>query len=392
MPGETCPIKLLIIASGDLWAGAEAVVHQLAVGLHHKHSMNVSLVLLNHGRLEKICREAGVQTHVLDEGRYSFPSVLWKLVNICRSIRPDIIHSHRYKENLLAVLAGPFCGRPKLVTTVHGLSEVMEIKLKGAVKGKINDFLLKRIFDKTVAVSDDIAQKFSESNKVPLDRLEKVLNGIEVPVSQNTCNQTDKNRLTIGSAGRLFPVKDYPLMVDIAQLVCAKRSNVRFVLAGDGPEKSAILQRIRSTGLEKQFILMGHMDDMQTFYASIDIYINTSHHEGIPLTVLEAMSWRKPVVAFAVGGLKEIVSHGDDGYLIQERKITEFSEYLIRLTDNAETINSLGNNAKHKIMNMFSTQSMINSYFLLFENLFDKDHINSKIKSQAPSEAGATNE
>lgn len=382
MPGETCPIKLLIIASGDLWAGAEAVVHQLAIGLHYKPSMNVSLVLLNHGRLEKLCREAGVQTYVLNESRCSFPSVLWKLVNICRSIRPDIIHSHRYKENLLAVMAGPFCGRPKLVTTVHGLSEVMEIKLKGVVKGKLNDFLLKRNFDKTVAVSDDIARKFGESNKVPLNRLEKILNGIEVPASSNSCSQTDKNCFTIGSAGRLFPVKDYPLMVDIAQLVCAKRSNVSFVLAGDGPEKNAILQRIRSNGLEKRFTLLGHIDDMQSFYPSIDIYINTSHHEGMPLTVLEAMSWCKPVVAFAVGGLKEIISHGDDGYLIPERRVTDFSECLIRLTDNFETIDSLGNNARQKIMSMFSTENMINSYFLLFDNLFDKNHNNPKMRSR----------
>lgn len=375
---ETKPINILLIASGDLWAGAEAVVHQLAVGLYNKPSVHLSIVLLNPGRLETLCREAGIDTYIIDESRHRISTILWKLINICRNIRPDIIHSHRYKENLLAALASLFCGRPKLLTTIHGMSEGVEKTPKGTIKGKINKFLLKRIFDKIVAVSDDIAGSFTEKDNIPTNKLIRILNGIDVNAKPLARKHPRIETFTIGSAGRLFPVKDYPLMVEIARLTCAERANARFVLAGEGPEKDAILQKIKAHGLENRFTLLGHVDNMQSFYAGLDIYINTSMHEGIPMTVLEAMARRIPVVAFAVGGLKEIVSHGHDGYLVVRRDAQEFSRYLIELMDDYDRLNQFGENAGNTVQIRFSNTQMAEGYCSIYTDLLKENRVRAK--------------
>ncbi len=355
-------ISVLTIASGDLWAGAEAVVHQLASGLKARPFIRHTVVLLNHGRLETLCTQEGIDTRVIDESRHGFAAILAKLIVICRSVRPDIIHAHRNKENLLAVLAAKACGRPRLVTTVHGLSEGMDSTPKGMMKSAVNRLLMCRVFDATIAVSNDIARNLAERSGVPGNRLITIVNGIDARNGTPKEKRNPGDIFTIGSAGRLFPVKDYPLMVDIARLTCAARTNVRFVLAGDGPEKDAILNKVRTHRLEDRFTLLGHVEDMKAFYADLDIYINTSIHEGMPMTMLEAMARRIPVVAFAVGGLNEIVSHGHDGYLVQHRDAGEFSQYLIELIDDRDRLQRFGDNAGSTVHKRFSTTRMTESY------------------------------
>jgi glycosyltransferase involved in cell wall biosynthesis len=158
-------------------------------------------------------------------------------------------------------------------------------------------------------------------------------------------------------------------MLDIARLTCEQHPAARFVLAGEGPEKGAILDKIKACGLENRFTLLGHVDDMQAFYAGLDIYINTSMHEGMPMTVLEAMARRIPVVAFAVGGLNEIVSHGHDGYLVQHRDAGEFSQYLIELIDDRDRLQRFGDNAGSTVHKRFSTTRMTESYCSAYTRL-----------------------
>lgn len=363
------PVSVLTLASGDLWAGAEAVVHQLALGLREKPHIEHTVVLLNHGRLETLCAQAGINTQVIDESRHGFAAILARLIAICRAVRPQLIHSHRYKENLLAALASLACGRPRLVTTVHGLSEGHNNTFKSTLKGRVNRFLMRRAFDTTVCVSNDIASALAEKAGVPAHRIITIFNGIDTHGIPPVNTKPRRDTITIGSAGRLFPVKDYSLMVDIARLTCEQRPAARFVLAGEGPEKGAILNKIKACGLDNRFALLGHVDDMQAFYAGLDIYINTSMHEGMPMTVLEAMARRIPVVAFAVGGLSEIISHAHDGYLIQNRDAQEFSQLLIDLIDDRDRLQIFGDNAGSTVHKRFSTTRMTESYCSTYTRL-----------------------
>ena len=102
--------------------------------------------------------------------------------------------------------------------------------------------------------------------------------------------------------------------------------DVRFELAGDGPERPALEAMVQRHGLNAGFILKGHQDDMESFYRGLDIYINTSVHEGIPMTILEALAHGLPVIAPAVGGIVEIIEDGKEGFLIDGRSTGDFAE------------------------------------------------------------------
>ena len=172
--------------------------------------------------------------------------------------------------------------------------------------------------------------------------------------------------IVIGSAGRLFPVKDYLLMVDIAKDLCARRDNVHFVLAGDGPDREKILLKIQEYDINDRFELLGHLDDMEVFYSKIDIYLNTSHHEGLPMTIIEAMAHSIPVVAPHVGGFPEIVEHGKTGWLVKNRSVAEFVRVIGCALSNGREIVNVGTNARNIVKERFSIDCIIESYRRLY--------------------------
>jgi glycosyltransferase involved in cell wall biosynthesis len=173
----------------------------------------------------------------------------------------------------------------------------------------------------------------------------------------------------VGSAGRLFPVKGYELMVEAAHETRKRSADVKFKLAGDGPERNKLLGLIKKYELEKIFSLTGFVEDMSGFYSDLDIYINTSFHEGLPMTIIEAMSHRVPVIATKIGGMGEIYQDGIHGYLVGSRNPAEFADRIIELYLDRELRIRMGEESRKKIENEFSASSMAEKYFILYKNL-----------------------
>ncbi|WP_268898662.1 glycosyltransferase [Geomonas propionica] len=293
-------IKVCHIISGDLWAGAEVMACHLLRELVLTEELRLYVLLLNDGRLAAELREAGLSVTVFDESRCSFTKLAGEVRNFLKKDPPDLIHSHRYKENLLALMGSAGSPRTRLIATQHGLPEENGLSLLQGAKVRANFFLMSRFFDRTVAVSRDIRDHLVQSLGFRDDRVAVIHNGVPIP-SENVSPASCVAGFRIGSSGRLCQVKDYPLMVAVASIVCAKRQ-ARFLLAGEGSCRGEIAASITARGLDGRFVLAGHLDDMDSFYRGLDLYLNTSRHEGIPMTILEAMARGVPVVAPAVGG------------------------------------------------------------------------------------------
>ena len=148
-------MRILILVSGDLWAGAEAVVFHLSKGLKEQGEVEIMVACLNHGRLSSLLIDSGVQTDVIDERIHSFIKIISILSKTARKFKPDIIHAHRFKENILAALISPFCGFPHLISTIHGKTEVNKNMWRRLIH-RVDKFLLKHIYSKIVAVSREM--------------------------------------------------------------------------------------------------------------------------------------------------------------------------------------------------------------------------------------------
>ena len=150
------------IISGDLWAGAEAMAYHLLKGLRAYNNLDLCAIVLNNGKLAEELKEIGIKVQVVDERKRSFFNILLAIRKIIRKHPPDIIHSHRYKENILAYLSSRLIPSVKLFSTQHGMPEIHggETDLIHRLISRSNFFMLSHYFNQVVGVSQNIQQTF----------------------------------------------------------------------------------------------------------------------------------------------------------------------------------------------------------------------------------------
>jgi len=363
-------VRICHVISGDLWAGAEVMGLRLLTGLAEKKGVEISAILLNEGKLAREIRNLGIPIDVVDEARLNFFQIHKRFHEILMKFQPDIVHTHRLKENILGYLSSRKAGRGiSLICTQHGLDEP-QLRLKWKLLSRANRYVLSRHFRNIVAVSEDIRITLSEEYGLPAEKLVVIHNGTEIPEEINS--DRGNHPFTIGSAGRFFPVKDYPFFVEVAAEINRYAKDVCFELAGEGPEFENITERIYRYGLQDVFRLKGFVEDISVFYTGLDLYINTSIHEGLPMSVLEAMSHGLPVVAPEEGGIKEVVTDGLQGFLIEGRDPKRFAQKCLAIYKDRNLRQSMGTASREKVAREYSIRTMAGKYFGLYEKILSQ--------------------
>lgn len=366
-------IKICHLVSGDLWAGAEVMAYNLISSLHRNQRVTLMVIVLNQGLLAEKLIQKNIYTIVIDEKNNSFFEILRKVNTNIKIFSPDIIHSHRYKENLIAYLISIRYKNIKILSTLHGFPELLGKKknLKHRFVNKLDHIILTAEMTKVIVVSNEMKRWFLKNYPKISPRISAIHNGISITESASPVRSF--NHFIIGTAGRLFPIKDYPTMVKIAAIIANKIPQIKFQIAGEGPEKNEILKQITRHGLEKKFNLIGFRSNIQSFYKEIHIFINTSLHEGIPMSILEAQALGLPVVAFNVGGLSEIIENGINGFLVNERNFQLFAEYCVQLFSDQNLYQKMSVAAKEKIRTEFSNEKMSLAYYKLYCKVLRKN-------------------
>jgi glycosyltransferase involved in cell wall biosynthesis len=359
-------IRVCHLISGDLWAGAEAMDYHLLKHLKRYEDLELSALLLNEGRLSGEIRSLGIPVEVVEESGRSFYRLVKDAGERLARRAPDIVHSHRYKENILAYLSTRTGKGIRLISTQHGMPEYAGPDRNGKYRllQKLNFLLQSNTFRRMVVVSRDMERTFVNAYGFPEKKIAVIRNGTEIP--QSPPPKKDPGAFRIGSMGRLFPVKDFALMVEIAGEVRKETGAIRFELAGDGPEMGRIRELVERNRLGTTFLLLGFLDDPPEFYRGLDLYLNTSRHEGIPMSVLDAMSNGIPVVAPDAGGFREMVSDGIEGYLVEGRDPKAFAGRCLRLYRDPSLREAMGSAARAKARNEFSNERMAREYHQLY--------------------------
>jgi glycosyltransferase involved in cell wall biosynthesis len=369
-------INICHIISGDLWGGAEAMAYHLIKGLSTSKDCTVSAILLNDGKLANELRVLNIPVSILNENKMSAGSIAFNLARIIKKRDVKLIHSHRYKENILALCAKLVMPNIGLISTLHGMPEIFgkADNQKYRLIMAINYFCLSRYFTKIICVSKEMRSKILRLTKIKQNKLLTIHNGIEINSINHDFSEKKNDEYCIGSAGRIFSVKDFPLMVDIANIFFKEYNNAKFLIAGNGPEIHDIKKRIKKYSIDKSFLLLGHVENIKNFYRMLNVYINTSKHEGIPISVLEAMANGVPVIAPKTGGLVEIVRNGVDGFLIEGRNPEDYAMKCLELVINQDLLRAMGIAARQRVSEKFSQQAMTDNYLKLYERVLIEMH------------------
>ena len=317
-------IEVCHIASGDRWAGAESQLAGLLTALQRIEDLKVSAIFLNEGRLAAEARKAGVEVCV-------FPEAEWNLVRICstasrfvRSKSIQVLHSHRYKENLIAALVGGRCHVPVHISSSHGAPEpfVGRRHYKQRAFQLLDRLVARYSTDLVVSVSEDLRRQLIR--QVSAAKVVTVYNGIdEQKVSSSLTVAEAKRRLgispeywVVGTVGRLDPVKRLDIFLAAAREIANSEPNAKFVIAGEGGEEQTLRRLARDLHVDDQVLFLGHRDDVFDVLRAMDVLVFCSDHEGLPMALLEALYLGVTIVARPVGGIAEVIQNGVSGVFV----------------------------------------------------------------------------
>ena len=322
MSGEK--VAVCHIASGDLWAGAEVQIATLLRNLAQREELRLSAILLNPGRLAQEIRSCGIDVRIIPESQKSFLAVFSEAARYLAPRGIRILHSHRYKENVLAALLARRCRIPFVVRTQHGLPEpyVGLRHIKQRLIQRLDRFVARWATDRVISVSSEMSRHLAR--RMNPQKIVIIPNGVDPAVVHSALSVGEtRDRLGIprdchvlGTAGRLEPIKRLDIFLEAAKLLSAERRDTWYVIAGEGREEARLRALTQSLGLGDRVSFLGHRNDIYDVLRALDILVLCSDHEGLPMVLLEALCLGVVVVARAVGGIPEVIQNGANGILV----------------------------------------------------------------------------
>jgi glycosyltransferase involved in cell wall biosynthesis len=381
----TPAMKILHIASGDLWAGAECQLFTLLTALRASSDITVTAAILNPGTLANKLQAAGIETLVLDENQQNPMRILWQLQDFIKTQRPDVMHTHRHKENILGGILARYNRLPS-VRTQHGSSEHQHNSSNPRQRLLHQaDYLVGRLLQyKLVAVSDALASEMQ--TKYPAAQLTVIYNGINT-ATQSAAPLTHFQRpLQIGIVGRLAPVKRVDIFLETIRCLLTDTmptGTPQFYVIGDGPLLGDLKQQASDLGIEAHVSFEGHIDDAEQRIARLDLLVICSDHEGLPMVALEAMKHQTLILTHAIGGLPTLLGEGSYGYLASAQTPESFREAINDIRARQTDMMQCCADARQQLINHYSSTKMARQYGELYRQAMHQHVATNTVKDKA---------
>jgi glycosyltransferase involved in cell wall biosynthesis len=216
-------------------------------------------------------------------------------------------------------------------------------------------------------VSHSCAKELRDIYKIGR-RIRIVNNGVDtnffVPKERN-----DMKEPYILYTGRLDSRKGLVDLIESAKYVCQEHSDIKFILTGKGPNKKYLEQRINELSLNKNIYFAEFVDrsKLLEYYQNATVYVLPSYYEGLPTTLLEAMSCGIPSIATDVEGSSELITDGKTGLLAPPRNPKRLADAILRLLDDEELRQKLGDNARKHIVSNYDWEIITDSVEKVYE-------------------------
>jgi glycosyltransferase involved in cell wall biosynthesis len=343
-----------------------------------------------------IANERGVTPTVIPELRRELSwrddvTAFWKLVQLMRSFRPRIVHTHTAKAGVVGRCAAIVTGVPLRVHTFHGHAFDGYFSRTRTLVFLWIERLLARFTHRVVAISELQRHDLCDVYRVvPWRRCTVIPLGFDLrPFALAERRRGElrrelgipEDRPLIGIVGRLVPIKNHEMFFDVARRVLDAR-DAGFLVVGDG-ELRADLERMASArGLADRTVFLGWRRDLDVIYADLDVVVLTSINEGTPVAVIEAMASARPVVATRVGGVADVVEDERTGLLVMSRDAKACAGAVLRLLADPGLSGRLGREGRERALARYGSERLVADVRRLYLELL------GGVPSGAPREHG----
>ena len=375
-------MKILHIIPNLKKGGAERIVIDIVRQLNMDKSLDVKLVLFeNQIEYEVQDLESNIKiipSHVrlslLKKNEYD----LNVLQSFIEEFQPAIIHSHLYEAEVIS--RSCFYPSAKWFTHSHDrMRSFNNLNFRSlSSKRALTDYFEKKYLLKRyainggnhfIAISEDIEHFLKSVLQLKSATIHLLPNAIDVKRFEKPAefvSTKDNQIFELVSIGRLDKNKNHQFLVDVVKALTNKQIPVHLTIIGDGTERKALQEKINHLDLAHRISLVGIQDNVEEFLWNADLYVHSALTEGFGLTLLEAMAAGLSVITIDGGGNKNLIRHGENGFIITEQDVSLFSEFINELFQNP-TLRELTSNYAKEFANNFDITTYIDQLITIYK-------------------------
>ncbi|NCN07235.1 glycosyltransferase family 4 protein [Candidatus Falkowbacteria bacterium] len=370
--------KILYVITQTEWGGAQKYLYDLVTSpgaLNYEISVAVGK---NHDEtLINKLESKGIKTIKL---KYMVRPIspindilaVWELRRLFKTTKPDIIHTSSSKPSIQGSYAFRLSGlkKSKLIHTVHGWAFNENISLLYKKIYHLTEKLTAKYKDTIIFLSNYDKQSAKDHN-IKIKNSVVIYNGLDI--SNLNFLDSDEARvklnlptdkIIIGTVANFYQTKGLEYFIRaVGEL---KNSDILGVVIGDGNLRPDLEELITKLDLKNNFLLLGKHDQASQYLKALDIYVSTSTKEGLPYSILEAMTANLPIIATNVGGVPEMINN-KNGILIEPKNYKDLADKIKYLIDHKTESLELANQAKNYVTAKFSKAKMLKQTFLQYK-------------------------
>jgi glycosyltransferase involved in cell wall biosynthesis len=366
------PLRVMFVITSMPVGGAETLLAELVRGMDRQYFEPEICCLKERGPLGEVLAKELPVHHDLLHSKYDLR--IWpRLKRLLRERRVDAVITVGAGDKMFwGRLAAKRVGVPAVLSALHSTGWPDGV-------GRLNR-LLTPITDGFIAVADSHGAHMVANERFPAEKVFVIPNGVDTerfaPVPDAASLRREINIrptdpvVTIVAA--LRPEKNHELFLEVAERITAELHEAKFIIVGDGPRREPLEQYAAQLGVTDSVRFLGTRTDVARILSTSDLFALTSHNEANPVSILEAMSVGKPIVATNVGSIREVVTDGRTGFLVPPGDATAFADRVLSLLHEPLRARAMGVEARKTVVDGWSVQAMVRRYERLIAMIYNR--------------------
>lgn len=353
----------------DGWGGQEIRIISEILGVK-KIGIEVSLACKADSMIKTKAIENDIEVFSLPFNGNTDLTTLYGLYKIIKKNNIDIVNTHSGKDTWVGGIAAKLAG-VKFIRTRHLSNRIRSSRLN----------FINELADFIFTTGESVRADMVRYNRINPEKIKSVPTGIDEALfneenySRKQCRDSfniGEEETAVGIVAVLRAFKRHDRFVNLAKKIIDSESHikpVKFFIAGDGPQKEAVEQKIRKLGMEKHIIMLGHVADVASLLKALDIFILTSDSkEGVPQSIMQALLMKKPVLATNAGSTGDLY-HENNFVMVEKNDTNKMYEELLSLINEENLKSDYSKKARPFVAENFGMTKMIENITAIYSKI-----------------------
>lgn len=330
----------------------------------------VWLAVQPQSRLEALAVKGALPVVAVRMRKRDYPFFVYRLVRLMDEKRVDIVNTHGSEDSWAGGLAARLSRqKPVVIRTRHKSTPVSNHPL--------NRILYRQLTDRIVTTGEGVRQQLIQHNGLDGAKIVSIPTGVDLNTFNSEINGAavrrewgiEADEFLVGTVSFLRDYKGIVYYIQAARRILEEKTNVRFLIVGDGPQRDILAAQIEGFGLGGKVLMTGHREDVPQILSALDLFVlPSSGAEGVPQAVVQALAMGKPVIATDVGSVSEVILQGETGILIPPKDSEAIVRATLELMRSGDLRQRLARRGKKLVQAQYNAERMLENLELFYQD------------------------